>query len=149
MYVEVFGGKYLLTASKNERDELMIVLTNAKYSTAIPAYLRRWEIESLFQALKGRGFNFEDTHVTKPERIEKMIALLAIGFAWVHKTGEWRAEIKPIPIKTIRKQRRPQYSYFRYGLDFIRDLVTGFKSPKKLLRESLKYLDFDIGQLTS
>ncbi len=141
MYVEVFGAKHLLAASKNERGDLMIILTNAKHSSAIPAYLRRWEIETLFQSLKGRGFNFEDTHVTKPERIEKIIALLAVGFAWAHKTGEWRAEIKPIPMKSIKKQRRPQYSYFRYGLDYIRGLVSGFSSPIKTFRECLQRLE--------
>lgn len=31
---------------------------------------------------------------------------------------------KEIPLKTIRKQKRPQYSFFRYGLDLIRDLIT-------------------------
>ena len=42
----------------------MIVATNQNPKNAIAIYLRRWEIESLFQSLKGRGFHFEQTHIT-------------------------------------------------------------------------------------
>lgn len=124
MRVHVFGQSLYLAGSKNSREELMIIVTNQHPRNAIACYLRRWEIESLFQALKGRGFRFEETHVTQMIRIEKIIAFLAVAFAWAHKAGEWRAIKKEIPLKTIRKQKRPQYSFFRYGLDLIRDLIT-------------------------
>jgi len=140
MRSEVFGGKYYLTASRNERGELMIIVTNADYKNAIAIYLRRWEIESLFQALKGRGFRFEETHMTYPERIEKMIVILAIGFAWAHKVGEWRAKLKPIRLKKFNNQLRPQYSYFRYGLDFIRDAFTGLILNKKSIKKCFNLL---------
>ncbi|MFV0821270.1 IS4 family transposase [Legionella micdadei] len=122
--VHLFGQPLYLAGSKNSRDELMIIITNRNPKNAIACYLRRWEIECLFQALKGRGFRFEDTHVTQIKRIEKIIAFLAVGFAWAHKVGEWRADKKAIPLKTVRKQKRPQFSFFRYGLDLIRDLIT-------------------------
>ena len=140
MRSEVFGGKYYLTASRNERGELMIIVTNTDYKNAVAIYLRRWEIESLFQALKGRGFRFEETHMTYPDRIEKMIAILAIGFAWAHKVGEWRATIKPIRLKKINNQLRPQYSYFRYGLDYIRDAFTGLILDKKRIKKCFEIL---------
>ncbi|VEH33817.1 IS4 family transposase [Legionella sainthelensi] len=124
MRVHLFGQPLYLAGSKNSREELLIVVTNQHPKNAIACYLRRWEIESLFQSLKGRGFRFEETHVTQIIRIEKIIAFLAIAFAWAHKVGEWRAIRKAIPIKKIRKQKRPQYSFFRYGLDLIRDLIT-------------------------
>ncbi len=76
----------------------------------------RWEIETLFGCLKGRGFHFEDTHVTDRERIRKIFALLAIAFCWAHKTGEWQQEIQPIKIK---EHGRPAVSLFRKGLDYI------------------------------
>ena len=45
---------------------------------------------SLFGCLKSKGFGFEETHITRPERIEKLIAVLTITFCWAHKIGEWR-----------------------------------------------------------
>lgn len=144
MIAEIFGGKFYLTASKNERDELMIVITNKNYKQAINIYLRRWEVECLFQALKGRGFNFEDTRITQPVRIEKMIAVLAIAFVMAHKTGEWQDAIKPIRLKKLKTflktEKRPEYSFFRYGLDTIRDAITGLTVQWKILKIAFKFL---------
>lgn len=128
MSVWIFGQKVYLAGSRSERGELMIVATNQNPKNAIAVYLRRWEIESLFQSLKGRGFRFEETHMTTLVRIEKLIALLAIGFCWAHKVGEYKALKKPILIKKHRDSMRPQYSFFRYGFDMIREtLINPFK----------------------
>lgn len=123
MTVWIFGQKVYLAGSRSERGELMIVATNQLPKNAIPIYLRRWEIEMLFQSLKGRGFRFEETRLTQLERIEKLILLLVIGFCWAHKVGEWHAIKKPIPFNRYRESRRPQYSFFRYGFDSIRDAI--------------------------
>ncbi|SKA94941.1 hypothetical protein SAMN02745130_03701, partial [Thiothrix eikelboomii] len=63
------------------------------------------------------------THFTKPPRIKKMMALLAIGFCWAHKVGEWKEKtVKPLKVK---KHGRKEQSIFRYGLDYLTDLLTG------------------------
>ena len=117
MAIELYGQKVFLAGARSERGELMVVATNQAPQTAIYSYLRRWEIENLFGALKTKGFCFENTHLTKPERVAKLMALLVVGFCWAHKIGEWRAEIKPIKWSYHRDGRRPQLTYFRYGLD--------------------------------
>lgn len=132
MTVWVYGQKVYLAGSRSETGELMIVATNQKPKNAIAIYLRRWEIECLFSCLKGRGFCFEETHLTDRARIKKMMALLAIGFCWAHKTGEWRARLKPIRLCKHRDSMRPQNSYMRYGLDYIREVII---NPFKKLRE--------------
>ena len=102
----------------------MVVATSQPPNNAISIYLCRWEIETLFSCLKERGLNFEDTRITQLERIEKLMGILAMATAWVHKIGEWRAEIKPIKLRRCKNpQMRPQFSYFCYGLDFIRESV--------------------------
>jgi hypothetical protein len=100
--------------------ELLIVATDKLMVEPILTYGKRWEIECLFACLKSKGFNFEDTHITKLDRIEKLLALLTIAFCWAYKTGEWCNEQKKIKIK---KHGRKAISYFRYGLDTLRDLV--------------------------
>ena len=86
--------------------------------------MRRWEIECLFACLKGLGFRFEQTHLVHRDRIKKLMALLAMGFCWAHQTGEWRDTQKPIRWSKHRySSKRPQHSYFRYGLDYLRELV--------------------------
>lgn len=139
MAIEVFGQSVYLSGSRSERGELMIVATNKHPKNAIAIYLRRWEIESLFCCLKSRGFYFESTHLTNLDRIEKMLFLLTVGLCWAHKIGEWRAEKKPIRFgkhrNYIHKSLRPQNSYFRYGLDFIREIILSpFKKDSLFIR---------------
>src|SRR5215212_161686 len=86
-------------------------------------FKKRWEIETLFGCFKTRGFNLESTHLTDPERLSKLLGLLAITFCWAHKVGEWRAEQEPLEIK---KHGYTAKSIFRYGFDFLRRILTNF-----------------------
>lgn len=139
--VQLYGVTLYVAGSRSERGELMIVATNQHPKNAIVIYLRRWEIETLFSCLKGRGFNFEDTRLTQLDRVEKLMAVLSMAVAWVHKLGEWRAEQRPIRFKKFRDgQQRPQYSYFRYGLDFIQNAIFQSTTKKQPLLQCIQIL---------
>jgi len=117
----IWGLDVYLSAVRSQDGTLVIVATMDPEIDALTLYGHRWEIESLFSCLKGRGFDFEETRITQPGRIATMLAVLAIGFAWAHKTGEWVAEnIKPI---TIKKHGRMAQSFFRYGIDVIKATI--------------------------
>lgn len=133
----IFGLRLQVAAGRSEKGELLIVVTNANAKNAVPIYLRRWEIECLFQSLKSRGFRFEDTHLVDLEKLSKLIAVLAVGTAWAIKVGEWRASIKPITLNQHSDSLRPQFSYFRYGLDFVRDTLINMGNKIKKLRQCL------------
>ena len=117
---KVTGCQVYLSALRLDNGELLIVATDSAPEDAIRRYGLRWEIETLFGCFKGRGFNFEDTHITQMDRIKKLLVLLAVALAWAHKTGEWISEARPIKIK---KHGRPAVSLFRYGLDYLTDAV--------------------------
>jgi len=140
--VILYGVKVYLAGSRSERGELMIFATNQAPTHAIAIYLRRWEIESLFQVLKGRGFQFEETRLTQLDRLSTLMGLLVVGVCWAHKVGEWQAEVKPIPLNKYQNSRRPQYSYFRYGLDSLQEalLQTG-QFAKLIYQQCLKLID--------
>jgi len=123
--------------------EYLILATDKNTEKALKNYKKRWGIETLFQCLKGRGFNFEDTHMTFPDRIDKLIALLAIAFSWCHATGEWHASQKPIEIK---KHGRKAVSLFRLGLDHIGRILHNIT---ELYHEFNKNLKIILGPLTS
>jgi Transposase DDE domain len=102
-----------------------LIIVSLRYSpTPIADYGKRWEIETLFGCLKSRGFRLEETHLTKSDRLKKLIALLAIAFCWAHIIGEWLAELKPINIK---KHGRLAKSIFRLGFDKLRRLFINFQ----------------------
>lgn len=103
-------------AASRVGEERLIVICNDSPNTAITDYLKRWQIETMFQAVKGRGFNLEDTHLHDRERIEKLITVLTIAFCWSYKTGETLVTEKPIKIKSHGRKAK---SIFRTGLEFL------------------------------
>ncbi len=83
-------------------------------------YKERWQIESAFKALKTSGFNIEDTHLTDIERVNKLLALVLIAFAWVYKARIYLDSLKPIKIKNHGKRAK---SLLKYGLTYIANLL--------------------------
>jgi hypothetical protein len=84
-------------------------------------------LKALFKAfhksskvLKTRGFNIEDTRLSVIERVSKLLSLVLIAFAWVYKTGIYLDTLKPVKIK---KHGRRAKSLFKYGLNYIDDLL--------------------------
>lgn len=100
---------------------LLIVVATEKPESMIEDYYRRWDIETLFGCLKSRGFDMESTHMTKHERMDKLMGLLAISFAWSLKAGHWHyGEADQLP---LNKHYRPAKSLFRLGLDMLRRVL--------------------------
>ncbi len=94
--------EYLIIASYNQQDQAMI------------DYKERWQIETMFKAMKTSGFNMESTHLTDLERITKLIAIIAVAFVWAYKAGlDKHRNIRKIEIK---KHGRRAHSFFKYGL---------------------------------
>ncbi|MCP3675009.1 MAG: transposase [Gammaproteobacteria bacterium] len=101
----------------------MLLATSHIEEKPIDIYSKRWEIETLFECLKGRGFNFEDTRLTGLERVNKMVAVLALSYCWAHKAGEWRSE-QGDGLK-YKKHGRLEKSLFRHGLDLLQQIMLG------------------------
>ena len=139
----VNGQSVYVVGSLLPNGEYLILATDKNPVTALEDYKKRWGIETLFQCLKGRGFNFEDTHMTFPDRINKLIALFAIAFSWCHATGEWCHSQKPIKIK---KHGRKAVSIFRLGLDHIGRILHNISD---LYHEFNKNIKIIIGPLIS
>ena len=119
--------------------ELLIVANSSFNQDAVKTYGLRWEIETLFGCLKGRGFNLEDTRVVGYLRIKKLLVLPVIAFCWSHKVGEWKHDCV-LPIKT-KTHQRPAQSIFRYGLDCIRsEMFNAFSQSKKQVKKIISLL---------
>ena len=101
-------------------DEYVLLITDQKPETALSDYKKRWDIETLFGCLKTRGFNFEDTHLTKHERVCKLVALMTLTYCWCILQGEYIAQNKPIPVK---KHGRQAMSIFRKGLESLSNII--------------------------
>ena len=85
----VWGCSVHLSALRlQDGDFLFLASSGVSPDPALNAYADRWQVETLFGCLKSRGFNLEDTHLTHPERLSKLMGLLALAFAWACRTGE-------------------------------------------------------------
>lgn len=108
--------------------EPMIVISTRELPSPLDLYRWRWGIETLFECLKSRGFRMEETHMTDPKKIEKLLFILAIAVCWAYKIGELRSRKEPIAVK---QHGRKQKSIFRVGLDLIRQVL--FREDQSLL----------------
>lgn len=130
----IYGHKLFITGMRIDDDYLIVVSNVESDKTqpdqAIKIYAIRWEIETLFGCLKSKGFHFEETHIVNRDRIKKLIAVLAISFCWALLTGEWRHQCDKVI--RLKKHGRPQYSLFRYGLEWI--MTALFQRGQKLRR---------------
>ena len=104
---------------------------------SVSDYGQRWGIESLFGMFKTRGFCWESTHFVEPECLSKLLALLALALCWAVKTGEWLHQHQPLKLK---KHGRLAKSIFRYGLDYLRSIVTDLDLKAYEFLHSLPFL---------
>ena len=116
----VLGEEVSLMGMRSTEGEYVIVASSTETDEILTDYAQRWKIETLFGCLKSRGFCLEETHVTRRERLEKLLALLTLAFCWAYIAGEWLARTNPIKIK---KHGRLAKSIFRHGFDYLRRIV--------------------------
>ncbi len=100
----------------------------AQADWALPRYARRWDIETLFGALKRRGFNLEDSHLTHPKRLSTLLALLALAFTWAYLVGTWLHEQRSLKLK---KHGYAPKSIFRRGFELLRAAITAAPNEAK------------------
>jgi hypothetical protein len=112
----LFLGGYQLNAK-----EYLILASDTPLKHQGRMYAERWGIEVFFGSCKRRGFNFEDTHLTKMDRINTLIYLLGITFIWAFKTGEMEVRATGrITVKYVKERRTKLFSIFRVGMDRLR-----------------------------
>src|SRR3990167_2614379 len=124
---------YVSIERRKGAKEEMIVVSNFKFEDPLRMYRRRWEIETMFGCLKTRGFRMEDTHIIDPDKIEKVVFVLAIAFCWAYRIGDIQDRKQPIEVKTHGRKAR---SLFREGLNLIRRAIFrrwGLKKFRRLL----------------
>ena len=108
------GGKYLYGK------EYLIVISNEK-GDLLGEYRLRWKIETLFQALKGRGFDLESCRLSQERRLAGWFGFLSLGLCGCLKVGRRLDERAPLPLK---KHGRRAVSVFQRGLGELQALVS-------------------------
>src|SRR5471030_2437903 len=106
-----------------------VVACSGRARHALARYRQRWTIETLFGNLKTKGFALEATHLTDPNKLCTLLALLAFAVALTVKTGVAMARLHPIPVK---KHGRRAWSLFALGLHTLRKIFVA-ASPDQII----------------
>jgi hypothetical protein len=133
----IWGWDVFVAALRLDDGELLVVITTDEPQTAICDYAQRWGIETLFGIFKTRGFCLESTHFTDAERLQKLLALMTLALCWALKVGQWLHSHFPLKVK---KHGRLAQSVFRYGLDFLRNVVTDLDLQSDAFLHCLQFL---------
>jgi hypothetical protein len=128
---------YVSIEKRRGAKEQMIIVSNCELEDPLGMYRRRWEIETMFGCLKNRGFRMEDTHITDPDKIERVVFVLAIAFCWAYRVGDIQDRIQAIEVKTHGRRAR---SLFREGLNLIRRAIFGRWVLRKFRRLFLCFM---------
>ena len=99
--VWVQGGWMRMVATLSPEGERVIVASDLSVWDTLTIYRQRWAIETTFSAMKSRGLNLEQTHMTNPERVGNLFGLLTLALTWMLRVGEWRTEQQPIGVKNM------------------------------------------------
>ena len=67
-------------------------------------YGLRWGIEAMFSDFKSRGFGLEDSQIRHPDRLARLLLVMALALHWAVSTGMWEAAHQPLPAE--KKPRR-------------------------------------------
>ncbi len=132
--VEVFGVMVYVSLMKYRKDgktEYLIVASRKRNKDALAEYRVRWQIETMFGCLKSRGFNFEETHLSEPSKIAKLLMLLGLGLCLAMLMREVQVEILQRVKMRLKKNRRLAKSLFRIGLDVLQNALFNRQKPKK------------------
>ena len=119
-------GQYVYLAGSriNNSDgipELQSLICFNRPEDGVATYKKRWEIETVFRAMKSSGFNIEDTHLRDRGRIARLLAIVCIALVWAYLVGEHK-DIYIKPIRILKHGRRAK-SLVKYGLEEISSVL--------------------------
>ena len=106
-------------------------MSEAPGSLATLDHARRWGIEPMFSDFKTRGFGLEDSQIRYPDRLARLILVMARALHFAVSTGQWEAARHATPAERRRPEHQPKNvlrsmtSWFTRGLRRIANLLQG------------------------
>jgi hypothetical protein len=60
----------------------------------------------MFSDFKSRGFRLEDTQLRAPDRLDRLLVIMALAMYWCVRVGQEEARHHPTPLEKKRKSKR-------------------------------------------
>ncbi len=84
----------------------VIAMECAPTRAAVMDYGLRWAIEPTFSDFKSRGFELADSQLQHPDRLERLLLIMALAMHWCVRMGQEDALLRPTPLEK-KPRRRP------------------------------------------
>lgn len=124
----VWGNVYI---KQLDEGDILFVFGNCEPKYLGKFYKKRWVIEVCFQNLKTRGFNLEDTHMKRIDRLSKLIAMVSIAYGFCVCLGIYKD--RKVQKITLKNHGYKSNSFFRVGKNLIDDIFRIKHNIDKLL----------------
>ena len=118
--MELWGLPVFVGGKRLHEGKYLIIISNERVKDLWEDYRLRWKIETLFQGLKGRGFDMESCRLSQEKRLSGWFGFLALGFCWCLRMGHCLDELAPLPLK---KHKRRAISVFARGMRQLQALL--------------------------
>lgn len=130
---EGYGSLLALAYWDKQYEEPIYLISNlTSPHQAIDYYKRRWRIETFFSDQKSRGFRLEESHLDRPELLERLFIGLALAYWWLTYLGVVARERDEDQV--VHRTERCDLSFFKLGWRYLCELLNrGRKVPTDLL----------------
>jgi hypothetical protein len=115
MTAEQYGPVSLLAIWEQPYQEPIYLVTNmSDLNSAVAQYKKRGHIETFFSDQKSRGFNIHKSHLSDPQRLERLLIASCLAYLWMIYLGvcatqkDW--------MQQLHRQDRCDLSLFRLGV---------------------------------
>ena len=88
--MRIYGVKLRILALCCRDGQMLYLAYQGHPEAGLRRYAQRWQCENLHQSLKGRGFNLEESGLSRPERVSTLMGAVGLAFVWCCLTGEYR-----------------------------------------------------------
>jgi hypothetical protein len=108
-------------------DPWFIVSTEPASPHILTWYAKRFWIDETFRDFKGYGFHFNQTGLHDPDRLDRLVLMIALACWWVLSLGIWlhRMGLR----REVDRAKHPRLSLFQLGLRYINRLLNISQVP--------------------
>ena len=104
-------------------EEPWCIITNSPYVTAADYAMRVWEEEG-FRDLKSGGWQWQRSHLWKPDHAERLMLAMSVAYAFTLSLGTAAIRGGKQTMRQITRGHRHQFSVFRLGLRYLSHLLS-------------------------
>lgn len=100
-----------------EANPWYLLTTESSAQSAMRLYRKRMQVEEMYADFKRLGFMLQASHLRHPDRLERLMLVVALCYVWCMALGSWLVKNSKRTLVDVKSRR--DHSYFRIGYDWL------------------------------